>query len=41
VSLEDLLRDRVFLSKVIMIGFLASLVFIGIGLFVIVKDIIG
>ena len=41
MSLEDLLRDREFLMKIIMLGFLASLVFIAIGVFVVFSDILG
>ena len=41
MSLEDLLRDRSFMMKMIWLGFLASLVFIGIGLFIIVRDVFG
>lgn len=39
MSLEDLLRNREFLMKMMMVGFLASLVFIAIGLYIVMLDI--
>jgi hypothetical protein len=41
LRLEDLLRNREFLMKMIMLGFLASLVFIAIGIIVVFSDILG
>lgn len=41
MSLEDLLRDKAFLTKMVLIGFLASLVFIAIGVYIILFDMIG
>lgn len=40
MSLEDLLHDREFLMKMIMLGFLASLVFIAIGVVVVFSEIL-
>lgn len=41
MSLEDLLRDREFIMKMVWIGFLASLVFIAIGAYVIILELSG
>ncbi len=41
MSLEDKLHDREFITKMMLVGFLASLVFIGIGLYIIIGDILG
>ncbi len=41
MSLEDLLRDREFMAKVLWIGYIGSLVLIGIGLFVILRNLFG
>lgn len=41
MSLEDLLRNRQFLMRMIWIGFFTSLVFIGIGMYIIVMNILG
>jgi len=39
-SVEKLMRDRQFLAKMIWLGFIFSLVLIGIGLFVIVRELL-
>lgn len=41
MSLEDRLRDPTFLTKLIWLGFIFSLVLMGLGLFVIMRDILG
>ena len=41
MNLQRLLRDRSFLMKLMMIGFLASLVFIAIGAYIIIAVLIG
>ena len=41
MRLEDLLRDREFMMKMMMVGFLASLVFIAIGLFIVFSEVLG
>jgi|GEM_PF-1378031 len=38
-SLEDLMRDKQFMSRMVWIGYVASLVFIGIGAFFILRDL--
>ena len=35
------MQDRVFLTKMIRLGFISSLVIMGIGLFVIMKGLLG
>ncbi len=40
-KIEDLLRDRAFMIKVVWLGFIFSLFLIAVGLFVIVSDIFG
>jgi hypothetical protein len=39
--LDELLQDRVFLTKIIWLGFISSLVIMGIGLWVIMTDLLG
>lgn len=41
MTLEDLLRDRNKMMKLYLIGFISSLVFIGIGLVIIITEIAG
>lgn len=41
MALTDLLRDRQFLMKVVMVAFLSSLVFIGIGAYFIIRELLG
>lgn len=41
MPLSDLLQDRAFLMKMIWLGFVSSLVFIAIGLYIIIRDIVG
>lgn len=41
MTLADLLRDRQFMMKVAWIAFLSSLVFIGIGAVLIIKELLG
>lgn len=41
MTLEDLLRDRNKMMKLYLIGFISSLVFIGIGLVIIIMEIVG
>lgn len=40
-KIEELLRDRAFMTKVIWIGFIFSLFLIALGLYVIVVDLFG
>ncbi len=40
-KMEELLRDRVFMTKLIWIGFIFSLVLMAIGIVVIAKDLFG
>jgi hypothetical protein len=35
------LQDRVFMTKIIRLGFISSLVIMGFGLLIIMKDLIG
>ncbi len=39
MTIEDLLRNKEFMARMVWIGYLASLVFIGIGLYVILTEI--
>ncbi len=41
MALSDLMRDRQFMMKVIMVAFVSSLVFIGIGAYLIIRDLFG
>jgi len=41
LALLDILQDREKLMKLMWLGFLASLVFIGIGFYIVVRDVIG
>ncbi len=41
MSLSKLLQDKVFMTKVIWLGFISSLVIMGIGVIVIVADLLG
>ena len=41
MALLDILQDREKLMKLMWLGFLASLVFIGIGFYIVVRDVIG
>lgn len=41
MTLEELLHDRVFLTKIIWLGFIFSLVLMVIGLWIILADLIG
>ncbi len=41
MSLEDLLRNKAFMTKMALVGFLMSLVFIAIGIYIIMQDIFG
>ncbi len=41
MSLEDLLRNRELMMKLFWVGFMASLVFIGLGVVIIILDILG
>lgn len=38
MALLDILRDREKLMKLVLVGFLASLVFMGLGFFIMLKD---
>jgi hypothetical protein len=40
-TLDELLQDKVFLTKIIWLGFISSLVIMGIGLWVILKNLLG
>jgi hypothetical protein len=39
--LEELLQDKVFLTKLIRLGFISSLVIMGIGLYLIMTTLLG
>jgi hypothetical protein len=41
LSLEDMLHDRAFLTKMLLIGFFSSLVFIAIGIYIILLGVLG
>lgn len=41
MPLADRLRDRQFMMKVVLVAFLSSLVFIAIGVYLILMDLIG
>jgi len=41
MTLSELLQDKVFMTKVIWLGFISSLVIMGIGVIVIVADLLG
>lgn len=41
MTIEELLRDRQKMMKLIWLGFMSSLVFIGIGLVLILMEILG
>jgi hypothetical protein len=41
MPLTDLLRDRQFMMKVVLVAFLSSLVFIGIGAYFMIMELIG
>jgi len=41
MPIVDLLRDRQFMMKVVVVAFVSSLVFIGIGVYLILKELIG
>jgi hypothetical protein len=41
VALMDILQDREKLMKLMLLGFLASLVFIGIGFFIMIRDVMS
>jgi len=41
LTIEELLRDRQKMMKLIWLGFMSSLVFIGIGLVLILMEILG
>ncbi len=40
MSLKDLMRDKEFLAKMVWLGYVASLVFIGIGAIFIIKELL-
>ncbi|MGQ9587101.1 MAG: hypothetical protein ACUVT7_01790 [Thermoplasmata archaeon] len=41
MKLEELLQDRTTLVKLVWLAFISSLVFIGIGLYIMIRDIVG
>ena len=41
MALMDILQDREKLMKLMLLGFLASLVFIGIGFFIMIRDVMS
>ncbi len=41
MALIDILQDREKLMKLMLLGFLASLVFIGIGFFIMIRDVMS
>lgn len=41
MPLADMLQDRQFMMKVALVAFLSSLVFIGIGAFFIIRELMG
>ncbi len=41
MALEDLLHNRELMAKVMMVGYIASLVLIGLGLIIIMKDLLA
>jgi len=41
MKLEELLQDRTTLVKLVWLAFVSSLVLIGIGLYIIIRDIVG
>lgn len=41
MALVDLLRDRHFMMKIVLVAFLSSLVFIAIGAYFIIRELMG